>query len=297
MNREIMSNQPEPIKPEEPTQMQPKEEPITKMISVQENNAPIVMPVVSSKEALTAWNAYLDLKKQIIEENDVQIIQGKQFLKKSYWRKIATFFNLTVDLENESHEELNGELVWNFACKATAPNGRSAIGTGSCSAFEKATYINGKPMQKGKVTEWGKTSAGKSYPVAWEWEPAQPNSIHNVRTTAETRAWNRAVSNLVGGGEVSAEEVDQQQVDRTSEFEARRPAQTKPRPTESGNTQTYSTATATEPQRRMIFAIKNQLGITDEEFKAKYKIESTKDLTKQQASDIITELKKMNGEE
>jgi hypothetical protein len=39
------------------------------------------------------------------------------------------------------------------------------------------------------------------------WEFAKPNSLHNIRSTAETRAFNRAVSNLVGGGEVSADEI------------------------------------------------------------------------------------------
>jgi hypothetical protein len=38
-------------------------------------------------------------------------------------------------------------------------------------------------------------------------EKGRKNTLHNTRSTAETRAFNRAVSNLVGGGEVSAEEV------------------------------------------------------------------------------------------
>lgn len=274
MRKEAMNYQPEPtnIIPEAPSA--------------------IVKPAVSSQEALEAWNAYLDLKKKIVEENDIQEIQGEIFLKKSYWRKIATFFNLTVDLVSESHEIINGELVWNFACKATAPNGRSAIGTGSCSAYEKATYIDGKPCQK-KVTKWGERN-GKKFPVEWEWAPAQPNSIHNVRTTAETRAWNRAVSNLVGGGEVSAEEVSQgHEYDynppRTQEPE------TKSKPVESHTPQPTGEYKATDQQRRAIFAIKNSLGMTDEQFKTKFGIDSTKNLTSQQASAIIEELKRMQG--
>ncbi len=45
--------------------------------------------------------------------------------------------------------------------------------------------------------------------VGSTWVVAPPNSIHNVRSTAETRATNRAIANLVAAGEVSAEEMDQ----------------------------------------------------------------------------------------
>ena len=69
-----MNYQPEPIKSGEVIDIQSKEEPINKSISVPEINAPIVMPVVSSQEALNAWNSYLDLKKKIMEENDIQLI-------------------------------------------------------------------------------------------------------------------------------------------------------------------------------------------------------------------------------
>ena len=54
----------------------------------------IVMPAVSPEQALEAWKAYQALKTKIMEPSDIQKIQGKDFLKKSYWRKIATFFNL-----------------------------------------------------------------------------------------------------------------------------------------------------------------------------------------------------------
>jgi len=137
--------------------------------------ANIVMPAVSPEEAVKAWNAYLDLKKRIAEPDDKQIIQGREFYKKSYWRKLATFFNLSVEVVEERQEKLpDGNVVFHFTCKATAPNGRYAIGTGTCDLMEKGYR----------------------------------NTIHNARSTAETRAFNRAVSNLVGGGEVSAEEME-----------------------------------------------------------------------------------------
>lgn len=150
----------------------------------------IVMPAVTPEQFKIAWKQYQDLKAAIIESSDIQKIQGKDFLKKSYWRKIATAFNLSLEVVEEHKEQIGHDFAWHFTCKATAGNGRSAVGVGSCSAFEKAVK-NGD----GYVDRYGKK--------------AVPNSIHNIRATAETRAFNRAVSNLVGGGEVSAEEVDQ----------------------------------------------------------------------------------------
>lgn len=241
----------------------------------------IVRPAVNGEKAIQAWQEYLDLKKSIIEEDDKQIIQGKTFLKKSYWRKIATFFNLTVEMVSESHEEINGELVWNFVCKATATNGRSAIGSGSCSAYEKATLKDGKYYQKGEVTEWGYTDNGKKYPKAWKWEPAQPNSIHNIRSTAETRAWNRAVSNLVGGGEVSAEEVD-----RGQPREEKKTYQ--PKSTEKKTL----TGDITDRQLEVIQKIIKEKNIPESQILSQFGVDSLSKLSKQQASDTITNLQK-----
>ena len=155
----------------------------------------IVMPAVSVEDAVKAWDQYQQLKKSIVDkEIDVQLIDGKEFLKKSYWRKVATFFNLTTEVIEERQEQVGKTLVWHFTIKAIAPNGRFAIGTGSCDAYEKAQIMQGEYMNYNK---WKK-----------EWFPAKPNSIHNIRTTAETRATNRAISNLLGGGEVSAEEIN-----------------------------------------------------------------------------------------
>lgn len=103
----------------------------------------------------------------------IQNISGKKFRKKNYWRAIATAFNLTVSLSQEERTEQQNDWGWLVSYRATAPNGRSADGDGTCMSSEK----------QGKQA-----------------------TLHNVRAHAHTRAFNRAVSNLVGFGEVSAEE-------------------------------------------------------------------------------------------
>ena len=160
---------------------------MNKELELQPVNAGIVMPAVSVAEAKKSWQAYEDLKAAIVVPSDIQIIKGKQFLKKSYWRKIATFFNLNVDIveerESVSLDQDNKPVdrIYHFTCKATANNGRYAIGVGSCGVVEK------------------------------------DGSQHNARSTAETRAFNRAVSNLVGGGEVSADEIRKEDIDEEDE--------------------------------------------------------------------------------
>lgn len=106
-------------------------------------------------------------------------IKGKSFRRKPYWRAIARGFNLTLEITKDEFvkQDFLGGGEWGFVVtyRATAPNGCSADGDGACFASEL----------KGDT----------------------PKTVHNVRSRACTRAFARAVSNLVGFGEVSAEEV------------------------------------------------------------------------------------------
>lgn len=141
------------------------------------------MPVFSGAQMATAYHAYRELQKALDQAMPDQIMQlsGRPFRKKGYWRAVAVAFKLDVrctQQERVEHIGLDGNLDWGWQVTytATAPNGRAADGDGSCFASEK----NRGRMQ---ATE------------------------HNVRSHAHTRAFNRAVSNLVGFGEVSAEEA------------------------------------------------------------------------------------------
>lgn len=163
-------------------------------------NNNVILPAVTGDEALKIWKLYQDLIVKICDDNDYQMIEGKRFRKKSGWRKIARFFNLSVEEVSSCHETIGRTFAWHFSMKAIAPNGQYATGVGSCDAYEKATKVNGG------YKRWNKYKK--------QWEDAKPNSIHNIRSTAETRAYNRAISNLIGGGEVSADEiVDTNEID------------------------------------------------------------------------------------
>jgi hypothetical protein len=112
---------------------------------------------------------------------DVQMFRDRKgeahaFVKRSGWRKIALWCDLSV--ENRSIEIDRGDtgkpLRARVVARASAPNGRFADGEGSCDATERS---------------FSKLE-------------------HDLLATAATRAVNRAISNLVGLGAVSAEEMD-----------------------------------------------------------------------------------------
>lgn len=134
----------------------------------------IVRPAVSAAEALAAWKEFQALKHCIIEKSDIQTIQGKPFIKKSGWRKFATFYNLTDKIVEETQIPIEkGGFYWKIKVVCTAPNGRQTEGVGMCSSLEKSGA----------------------------------RQLHDVYTTAHTRSKNRAISDMIAAGEVSAEEM------------------------------------------------------------------------------------------
>jgi len=156
----------------------------------------------------------------------IQTIAGKPFRKKNYWRGVATAFSLDVTLVSEQRVEEGKDWGWLVVYRAMASIGRTADGDGSCFAAEKYVHRPVCPRcQEWEAATRSKKDDGPSF-FCWrkkggcghEWTPTAEDwivdrsqaTIHNVRAHAHTRAFNRAVSNLVGFGEVSAEEITQQ---------------------------------------------------------------------------------------
>lgn len=168
-----------------------------KEIAVQQNTQIATLQELTLAEAQKKMELYQTYVKGLLSQEDYQSIGKQQFKKKSAWRKIAMAMNVSVSKVSERTEQLpNGDFAYHFDMQAQHPNGRTMPGSGSCSAYEKATWKDGKWMTYSKYEK--------------VWKEAQANSIHNVRSTAETRAANRAISNLIAAGEVSAEEADQE---------------------------------------------------------------------------------------
>jgi hypothetical protein len=116
------------------------------------------------------------MRNTILAQSDFHRIQNKDFIKKSGWRKFATFYNLTDVIAEENRITVDDkEFIWKIKVVCTAPNGRQTEGVAMCSSKEKS----------GARIE------------------------HDVYSTAHTRAKNRAISDMIAAGEVSAEEVSE----------------------------------------------------------------------------------------
>ena len=161
----------------------------------QENSITLVYPNVV--EAVSTMRAFQELKSKLLDENDVVQIEGKKYIKRSGWRKIALAFNISTEIVEVSREEKDGKYIVRVKARAVAPNGRISEELGVCDSSE---FENGR---------------------------LKP-SIHNIETKATTRALNRAISNLVGGGEVSAEEI-------ITDDEGSQPQESQPQPQSQGS--------------------------------------------------------------
>src|SRR4029450_5509488 len=241
---------------------------------------PAPVPMFGGAAMAAAFRGYQDLQHTLDQAMPDQVIQieGRPFRKKGYWRGVGIAFNLTVTLLEERREvhgmfeDGHDNFGWIAIYQATAPNGRSAIGDGACFAIEKAV---------------------RRLPNKWALLPYQATE-HNIRSHAHTRSFNRAVSNLVGFGEVSAEELERDDDDTREALPlpphtphappqepARPPDVERPRPAPK-RYQDPDAKPITEPQRRKLFAAaKEKWPDTDALKRAlyeRYGIQSTKDL-------------------
>jgi len=118
------------------------------------------LPIVTAEDAKKAMEAYQQLcaailipwEKRIVkdgvvkQESDYQRIRvrvrdpetGKDesvlrdFPKKSAWRKLAKFYNVSTEIVGKERvDREDGSWVWHYTVKAKAPNGQSQMGIGN----------------------------------------------------------------------------------------------------------------------------------------------------------------------
>jgi len=168
----------------------------TEVMVVENTTQPTSLSPVDVEGAVDFWHNYQELTDKLLDANDYQ---GKEFKKKSAWRKYATAFNLSDDIIKEEElrepdtQQIITSKIW---VKVTAPNGRQTIGVGICSIFDKISKKD------------------KTQPTNFELRKRFSNAEHDIPSTAHTRAKNRAISDMIGAGEVSAEELDQTVIKR-----------------------------------------------------------------------------------
>jgi len=154
------------------------------------------LQTVDVEAAEAFMDNYQDLVKALLDDSDYQEIYTKDGVKKSKkksaWRKLATAFNISDDVVEKEiiRDECQRIISARYEVIATLPNGRHGVGTGSASIYDK--------INKNDIKE----------PTPFELRQRYTNAEHDIISTAHTRAKSRAISDLIGAGEVSAEELE-----------------------------------------------------------------------------------------
>ncbi|KAI4354449.1 hypothetical protein L6164_003309 [Bauhinia variegata] len=119
--------------------------------------------------SVSLFKEYQNAAMAILEKSDYTLISGNPFIKKSGWRKISCYFNISYEIRDKNIEFDENRNVQRaeFVVRAYMQGGRFSDGWGSCERREKR-------FQK-------------------------PN--HDIPSTAETRAKNKACQDLLGIGE------------------------------------------------------------------------------------------------
>ena len=172
----------------------------------------LVKPVDNIEEVVSVYEQFEEIKSKLLDNDDDITEMGSSYhINKSGWRKIATAFNLSVNTTSLMTRTEDGVIKYIVQAQAVAPNGKKSLATGMCGSNE-SNFMR-KLVDAGAGRERAQQEADNPDNVllvdGWFRELKEPREVneHNVMATAETRARNRAISDLVGGGEVSAEEM------------------------------------------------------------------------------------------
>jgi hypothetical protein len=158
------------------------EPPVSLAVARRERRSEVIRPL-DVDQLVDSFAAYQSMLPRLLDAGDYQQQGDKRFVKKSGWLKIAAAFDLETELaapvliKRDENGKPETAEVW---IRAVAPSGRSMVGDGYCSVDEPR----------------------------FSSESGRRKLEHDLPSTAATRARNRAISNLVGMGEVSAEEID-----------------------------------------------------------------------------------------
>lgn len=182
-------------------------------LPVPDDENSLVQPVEDIDQVVQVYQQFEEIKDKLLESEDLTKIGDNVHVNKSGWRKIATAFNLSIETTDKQRVIEDGIVKYIVTARAVAPNGKSTTGSGLCSSSE-SNYMRKLVDEDGGREEAEKRADNPQDVLlvdGWYRELKSPAEVneHNIMATAETRAKNRAISDLVGGGEVSTEELAQ----------------------------------------------------------------------------------------
>ena len=159
---------------------------------------------LSVEEAVVVFRNYQDLCHAILEPSDYAEIEGKQVKKKSAWRKLGRAQSIADRIIDQhiERDESGRPIYARFTVEAELPDGRRAQGYHEAHLGEKCCPTAAGETCYSKNPDHYHCSKDCSGWRHW----SHPGDIP---ATAHTRAKNRAISDLIGAGEVSAEELEE----------------------------------------------------------------------------------------
>lgn len=162
----------------------------------------ILRPAGSLDAIAEAFKEYQAVCERILTKDDYQLYEKKPRKKKSAWRKLATAFNVSTEKVAEDIQRVDGHVVSaRYTIRAFTPTRRMEA-EGFCEVHEKCC-----PCARGekchKAAWKGHYCCQKDCDGRKHWSHPE----HDIIATAQTRATNRAIADLIGCGEVSAEEL------------------------------------------------------------------------------------------
>jgi len=158
------------------------------------------------------YDKFEEIKNNLLDiGTDTTAIEGSQYINKSGWRKIATAFNVSVEIVEEEQWVESDVVKCRVRAVAEAPNGRTSSGVAMCASNESnhMKLLEGSVPMEDEMRGWSPDDENVLEVDGSFRRLRDPKAVneHNIYATAETRAKNRAISDMVGGGEVSAEEI------------------------------------------------------------------------------------------
>jgi len=137
--------------------------------------------IVDERGVVIQESDYARISQRKKNEQGQWITEYKDVPRKSAFRKLARFYGVSTEIVEKQREQDpdTGAITWHYTVRAWQGQA-STMGEASCSTDESK----------------------------------KNRSEHDAKATAHTRAKNRAISDLIGFGQVSAEEITSEHTDR-----------------------------------------------------------------------------------
>jgi hypothetical protein len=220
--------QPEIVEPEDYPQLSDNPNQLntnTNPFAIQPAKSGLLELTASVDDIIERWNQFRKLDTLLLDESDYQETGSgknkKKFKKKSAFRKYATAYGINckrigkpqIDEKIDSETQRPLEYIVHYYVIAFPFNNPNHYqdGEGVADGREKCQYEDKEYFDK-TVQPWVKKIKHKCPPDC-DWRRHWSHWRHDIKTLAHTRAKNRAISDLVGSGEVSFEEMESPNAD------------------------------------------------------------------------------------